>query len=141
MELTWIETDEAVDWEELSELYRIAPLGDKQPELLKKAFGNSLFKLFIYSSSQLVGVGRALADGVDCSYIGDVAVHPDFQGEGIGKKIITRLVELSQGHRKIILYASPGKETFYAKMGFRKMKTAMAIFGNEKLALEWGLVE
>jgi GNAT superfamily N-acetyltransferase len=32
----------------------------------------------------LIGVGRAVADGIDCSYICDVAVHPDFQGKGIG---------------------------------------------------------
>jgi hypothetical protein len=29
----------------------------------------------------------------------------------------------------IILYASPGKEEFYRTLGFRKMKTGMALFG------------
>ncbi|GIK58269.1 MAG: hypothetical protein BroJett015_39320 [Chloroflexota bacterium] len=89
----------------------------------------------------MIGAGRALADGVDCSYICDVAVHPDYQGQGIGKAIVSRLMELSQGHRKIILYAAPGKEPFYRKLGFRRMKTAMAIFQNQAHALEQGLVE
>ncbi|MFV0468947.1 MAG: hypothetical protein ACK5MK_08495 [Dysgonomonas sp.] len=29
-----------------------------------------------------------------------------------------------------ILYASPGKETFYKKLNFKKMKTGMALFFN-----------
>jgi len=38
---------------------------------------------------------------------------------------------MSKGHKKIILYSTPGKEGFYAKLGFKKMNTAMAIFDNE----------
>ena len=77
---------------------------------------------------KLVGAGRALADGLDCSYVCDVAVLPSHQGTGVGKQIVATLVRLSQGHRKIILYAVPGKEAFYRKFGFRRMLTAMAIF-------------
>ena len=88
----------------------------------------------------LIGVGRALADGTDCSYICDVAVHPEYQGLGLGKKIIEKLVALSEGHKKIILYTNPGKEGFYSKLGFHKMSTAMAIFSNQKQAIESGLI-
>jgi len=70
----------------------------------------------------------------------DVAIHPEYQGKGIGKDIVKRLIEFSQGHKKIILYASTGKEGFYAKLGFAKMKTAMAMFKNQEQAKEWGLV-
>jgi hypothetical protein len=47
-------------------------------------------------------------------------------------------VELSRGHKKIILYAVPGKEPFYRKFGFERMATAMAIFEDQKEALERG---
>jgi predicted N-acetyltransferase YhbS len=50
-------------------------------------------------------------------------------------------VDLSKGHRKIILYAVAGKEPFYEKLGFRRMKTAMAIFENQSQAFERGLIE
>jgi ribosomal protein S18 acetylase RimI-like enzyme len=82
-----------------------------------------------------------VADGVDCSYLCDVAVHPDFQGRGLGRDIILGLKELSAGHRKIILYANPGKEGFYKKLGFMRMRTAMAIFKDRERAIESGLVE
>jgi len=139
--LKWINNIETINWSALSNLYKIAPLGDKAPELLEKVFTNSMFKYFLYDNKKLIGVGRALADGADCSYICDVAIHPDYQGRGLGKEIIEQLIEDSKEHKKIILYAVPTKEPFYAKFGFAKMKTAMAIFKNQNLARDIGLVE
>jgi ribosomal protein S18 acetylase RimI-like enzyme len=136
----WFDSQDTIDWHELSMLYALAPLGDKKPEDLKVAFSNSKFKCFIFESQKLIGVGRALADGVDCSYICDVAVLPEYQGYGLGKDIVLKLVGLSKDHKKIILYASPGKESFYKKLGFKRMNTAMAIFSNQDQALESGLV-
>jgi ribosomal protein S18 acetylase RimI-like enzyme len=138
--MQWIFDNSGIDWNELSRLYRIAPLGDKKPEDLRISFSNSRYKCFVFDNGEMVGVGRALADGVDCAYICDVAVHPRCQGAGLGKAIVEKLVELSAGHRKIILYANPGKEGFYHKRGFRRMKTAMAIFRNQEQALQSGLI-
>ena len=140
MDFWWVYDHSEVNWGELSELYRIAPLGEKLPEELTTVFSNSRFKCFVYVNKTLVGAGRALADGVDCSYICDVAVHPEYQGLKLGRKIIEKLVAFSKGHSKIILYANPGKEGFYRKLGFSKMKTAMAIFSDEKHAIEAGLI-
>jgi ribosomal protein S18 acetylase RimI-like enzyme len=140
MALEWIDALDNVDLAELSNLYDIAPLGHKLPADLKIAFSNSLFKCFVYEDGRLIGAGRALADGVDCSYLCDIAVHPDHQGRGIGKEIVSRLVDLSKNHRKIILYAAIGKEPFYRKLGFKRMTTAMAIFKDQAQALERGLV-
>ena len=140
MPLTWIYDQENMNWEELSNLYRIAPLGEKKVDELQTSFRNSMFMCFVFEDTQLVGAGRALADGVDCSYICDVAIHPQWQGKGIGKSIIQKLIDLSEGHKKIILYANPGKEGFYKKLGFKRMNTAMAIFQNQAHALEVGLV-
>ena len=138
--MEWTSDQDRIDWDVLSELYRIAPLGDKKPEDLKLAFGNSMYKCFAFEADVLAGAGRAVADGVDCSYICDIAVHPRFQGRGLGKEIATRLRDLSRGHRKIILYANPGTEPFYEKLGFRPMLTAMAIFSNEDAAIKKGLI-
>lgn len=127
-----------VDWHELEALYRAAPLGTKEAAKLRTAFTNSMFRCFVYDAGRLVGAGRALADGTDCSYICDVAVMPSHQGTGLGKAVVARLVELSRGHKKIILYSVPGKEPFYRKFGFLRMKTAMAIFENQQLQVERG---
>jgi N-acetylglutamate synthase-like GNAT family acetyltransferase len=141
MPLEWRHALDSLDWDELSRLYEIAPLGTKKPADLEVVFSNSMFKCLVYEDGRLVGAGRAVADGLDCSYICDVAVHPDLQGIGLGKEIVSRLVELSRGHRKIILYAVAGKEPFYKKLGFRRMRTAMAIFRNEQQAFDSGLID
>jgi len=136
--IEWRHSADGVDWEELSAMYRAAPLGDKKPLDLQTVFSNSMFKCFVYENGRVVGAGRALADGADCSYICDVAVLPRHQGTGLGKQIVSTLVEKSRGHKKIILYAVPGKEPFYRQFGFMRMKTAMAIFENQQQQLERG---
>lgn len=141
MEYVWTDHIKNIDWDELSALYKLAPLGDKKAADLETVFTNSMFKLFVHQNGKLVGAGRALADGVDCSYICDVAVLPNHQGAGLGKEIVNRLLKLSQGHKKIILYSAPGKEPFYKKLGFDRMRTAMAIFQNQEQAKERGYVD
>lgn len=136
--ISWTDDLTRIDWDEASALYRIAPLGDKSPGDLELVFRNSMFRAFAFDSGQLVGAGRALADGRDCSYICDIAVHPSQQGRGLGKQIVARLVRLSASHKKIILYAVPGKESFYERFGFRRMATAMAIFEDQAKAFARG---
>ncbi len=60
---------------------------------------------------------------------------------GLGRELIQKLIGASKGHRKIILYAVPGREPFYAKFGFRRMKTAMAIFADPEKAAADGYTE
>lgn len=138
MTLEWKDSADGIDWEELSALYRAAPLGEKKPLHLQKVFSNSMFQCFVYENRKLVAVGRAIADGADCSYICDIAVLPSHQGTGLGRQVVSRLVEMSRGHKKIILYAVPGKEPFYRKFGFLRMKTAMALFENQQQQVERG---
>ena len=138
--ITWSQSIAGIDWHELESLYRAAPLGNKDAAGLQIVYTNSRYCCFAFDSGKLVGAGRALADGFDCSYICDVAVLPSHQGTGVGKQIVATLVELSRGHRKIILYAVAGKEPFYRKFGFRRMLTAMAIFPDMQDAIERGYV-
>ena len=139
-EYSWTEDASAVDFAELSELYRIAPLGIKPPDALKTVFGHSMFVCFAYAGDVLAGAGRALADGLDCAYIADVAVHPEHQGRGLGRAIIRRLVARADGHKKIILYANPGREGFYRKLGFLPMNTALAIWRDPAEGIQSGVL-
>jgi ribosomal protein S18 acetylase RimI-like enzyme len=47
-------------------------------------------------------------------HICDVSVHPEYQGLWLCKKIVEKLVLLSEWHKKIILYSNPGNEGFIA---------------------------
>ena len=138
MTIVWTDSAAKVDWHELEALYRAAPLGDKNAADLQVVFGNSMFCCFAYDGNRLVGAGRVLADGRDCAYLCDIAVLPSHQGLGLGKEIVAKLVAQSKSHAKIILYAVPGREPLYAKFGFLRMRTAMAIFRNQASAVTKG---
>jgi ribosomal protein S18 acetylase RimI-like enzyme len=140
MALVWSESLDGVDWQEVEALYRAAPLGRKNARDLEVVFNNSRYHCLVRDDGRLVALGRVLADGADCAYICDVAVLPSHQGDGLGKLVVNKLVGLSQGHKKIILYAVPGKEGFYKKLGFLRMLTAMAIFQDPAAAIKSGHV-
>lgn len=131
MPVEWTDCLERVSWEELAALYRAAPLGNKGAADLELVFSNSMFRCFAFETGSLVGAGRVLADGRDVAYLCDIAVLPSHQGRGLGKEIISKLLDLSKSHSKIFLYAVPGKEPLYRKFGFRRMTTAMAIFEDQ----------
>jgi GNAT superfamily N-acetyltransferase len=110
---------------QLTELYRSVALGSRSPQQIATVFQNSKYKVFALKDSRLLGAGRAFGDEVDCAVICDLAVLPNSQGNGIGKRILEDLKDQVRHHLRIILYANPGKEDFYRRLGFSKMKTAM----------------
>jgi ribosomal protein S18 acetylase RimI-like enzyme len=140
MALEWEYSSENVDWEELYRLYRSARLGDESASNLRAGFSKSTFKCFAYDSGTLIAAGRALVDREDGSYLCGIAVHPDYQGLGIGRELVTRLITLSKGRSKIYLHASPGKEPFYRKLGFKRTGATMAIFQRQVRSIENGLL-
>lgn len=68
--------------------------------------------------NNIIGIGRAISDGVSDAYIQDVAVDENHRRRGIGRKIIDTLAEelLSRGIDWIALVGEPGTEKFYEKL-------------------------
>ena len=54
---------DSVNWTELAEVYRLAPLGTYDPERLQHAYEASQVCCFVYRGTQLIGAGRGLSDG------------------------------------------------------------------------------
>lgn len=131
---------DGIDWHWLAQVFERAPLGSRDPALLEMSFRNSQVCCFAHVDGVLVGAGRGLSDRVLWTVIYDVALLPEHQGKGIGKAIMDSLAEQA-GAAKVMLYAAPGKEPFYAKLGFRVMKTAMAKFADAERAQARGLIE
>ena len=116
-----------VDWAFVSETLRLVGMASRPPELLQKAFAASAVVVFAYADGQPVGFGRAISDGAYQAAVYEMAVVPEFQRQGIGAKIMRAILDRLPGCN-VILYASPGKEDFYRKLGLRRMKTGMARF-------------
>ena len=120
-----------INWVEVRDLLKNVGMAYREPEVHQRAFEASHTTVFVFRDSQLIGFGRAISDGEYQAAIYDVAVHPEAQGTGIGKKIIEKIKERLP-HCNLLLYATPGMEGFYAKLGFGLMTTGMAIFTTER---------
>ncbi|MGN0620072.1 MAG: GNAT family N-acetyltransferase [Ruminiclostridium sp.] len=96
-------------------------------EQAKTALSNTSLIVNAVCEGKSVGVVRILSDMITDAYITDVIVSPDFQGCGLGRKLMERalayLKEYSVNNVKLAcnLYANPGKEPFYEKLGFKKL--------------------
>jgi GNAT superfamily N-acetyltransferase len=129
-----------VSWQTVSETLKSVGMGHHAPEIHRKAFEASHTKVFVYDADKLVGFGRAISDGAYQAAVYDCAVTEAYQGQGLGKRIMeTILARLPTCN--VILYASPGKEGFYEKHGFRRMKTGMALFKNSPSMKAKGFTE
>ena len=69
-----------------------------------------------------IGMARVIHDGLQ-ALIMDVAVLPEHQGRGIGKYMMTRVMEFIDGLSKgggiyVNLMSAKGKEGFYGRFGF-----------------------
>lgn len=129
-----------INWELVVEILQSVGMGYHTPEIHKRAFSNSQVVVFVFDEENLVGFGRAISDGEYQAAIYDVAVLPDCQGKGIGKMIIQTIVEKIP-NCNFILFASPGKEKFYEKENFKRMKTGMALFINSERMQRNGFTE
>lgn len=95
-------------------------------EQTQVALSNSLYTVAVFESSQAVGMGRLIGDGMYL-VIADIVVNPVYQGKGIGSKIVSMLIEYTTkelpdgGRTSIQLISEKGKEPFYEKLGFKRI--------------------
>ena len=103
MGITYKTTKDNVDWQQVTDVIKNAGLSQASKELQEKAFTNSQVVVFVYDDDKIVGVGRALSDGVSQGAIYNVALDEEYQGGGIGRKMLEKLMEQLKG-QNIILY-------------------------------------
>jgi GNAT superfamily N-acetyltransferase len=132
---------EKIDWVALCEIFRLAPLGTREPERLKIAASNSHTVCAAFVDETIIGFGRAISDGQYQSGIYDVVVLPRYQNKGVGKAIMKALLQKLPPKGTVLIYAAPGKENFYLQFGFGRLKTGMGLFPNPEMSREKGYLE
>ena len=79
-----------------------------------------------YDKDQLIGTGRVVSDGFINAYVCGLIVHPDYQSNGIGKEMLTRLIaECKASNLHIQLFAEEGKANYYERQGFEKFAAGL----------------
>ena len=112
-------TVKEADYAQLLHLYRLAGWWqkDENPNYLKTVQGiveNSFSFVIVKTGDIIIGMGRAISDGVSDAYIQDVTVHQDWRGKGLGKAIIRQLMQnlKDAGLQWIGLISEPGYQGF-----------------------------
>lgn len=112
-----------VDWAAFCALFQRAGLGERKPAVAEAVFAGSYACCFAWDGERLIGAARAISDGVNSSVVYDVVVEPAYQGQGVGKALMHNLLGRLP-KRSVMLVSVHGKEGFYRKLGFRKLRTA-----------------
>lgn len=98
---------------------------------VEKALKNGLFHVSAICDGKVVGMGRLVGDGAMYWYLQEIIVLPEYQGKGIGKSIVNRLMEYIKDTAipgtmiDVGLSAVKGKESFYEKFGFSVRSNGM----------------
>lgn len=98
---------------------------------VEKALQNGLFNVSAICDGKVVGMGRLVGDGAMYWYLQEIIVLPEYQGKGIGKSIVNRLMEYIKDTAipgtiiEVGLSAVKGKEPFYEKFGFSVRSNGM----------------
>ena len=79
---------------------------------------------------EIIGTGSADRNVLKC-----IAVHPEYQGEGIAAEILSELIqyEVEQNRPHIFIYTKPENEDLFCSMGFYEiLKTPEVLFLENK---------
>lgn len=109
--------------QEYRQLRAVCGLSPKSADAASKGLPNSLFCTTIRDGKSLIAMGRVVGDG-GCNFeIVDVAVHPDYQRQGLGTLIMDSIMSYIEEHAPqsayVSLIADAESPALYSKFGFQ----------------------
>ncbi len=112
---------EDVDLVQLQTLYELAAFWacDRAVADLAMAIAHSDPVISAWDGDLMVGFARATSDRIYRATIWDVVVHPDYQGAGIGRRLVETILRhphVVQVERVYLM--TTHQQSFYEKLGF-----------------------
>ncbi|MCA0970542.1 GNAT family N-acetyltransferase [Halobacillus litoralis] len=115
------DSTEGIPSEKVHTLFKDAGWAGELPEWQKEKytlmFQNSTWAFTVWKEEQMVGMVRVLSDQIMASNIMDMIVHSDYQGNGIGRKLVERCLE-KLPHGDWFAHTSSDRFSFYKQCGF-----------------------
>ncbi len=113
-----------LDLIELEQLLQSVGWTRRPTRRVKKALENSLIKIGLWQHDpkfpRLVGFARCTGDQVIHATVWDLAIHPVYQGFGLGKELMSYLLRSLKRMDidRVTLFADPGVVRFYKTQGW-----------------------
>lgn len=121
-----VEAVPSVDRDELVALYGAVGWSayTRDPGLLARAVAGSSYVVTARRAGRLVGLARAISDGVTICYLQDVLVLPDEQRHGIGRALVRAVLDRYASVRQKVLLTDdePGQRAFYESLGYVEIR-------------------
>lgn len=136
----------AVDLQQLQELFRVAAFwaADRTVEDLAIAITNSKPVVTAWDGDRQIGFARATSDGVYRATIWDVVIHPDYQGAGLGRKLVeTVLMHPHVNRAERVYLMTTNQQHFYERIGFEENPSTTMVLFNKPVTVaqqDWSTV-
>ena len=106
----------------------ISGLSEKTQAAAETGLPNTWYAVTVAQDGRTVGMGRIIGDGGTAFQIVDIAVEPEHQGKGLGKRIVAALVDHLRANAPasayVSLIADGDAQYLYAKYGFAPVAPA-----------------
>ncbi|WP_050614451.1 GNAT family N-acetyltransferase [Bacillus testis] len=121
--------NEHLQGNELADLFKASGINRPIDDLkrLQKMIDHANLLVTAYDGEKLIGIARALTDFSYCCYLSDLAVHQDYQRNGIGKKLISLVHQEIGDECTFLLLSAPSAMDYYPQTGFAKADNAFTI--------------
>ena len=113
-------------------LRALTGLSPKSEEAARRGLAGTTYGVSLLRGEDVVGMGRIVGDDGCFHFVVDIAVHPDLQGHGLGKRIMDaldawlRANALPTAH--VSLFADGKAKELYAKYGFAQSTHSVGMF-------------
>lgn len=125
-----------IDLTQLQALFKLAAFWaqERQIEDLAIAIANSEPAISVWDGERMIGFARATSDGIYRATIWDVVIHPDYQGAGLGRKLVQTVLSHPRMSRVERVYLmTTHQQKFYERIGFEENQSTTMVLHNPLL--------
>jgi N-acetylglutamate synthase-like GNAT family acetyltransferase len=125
-----------IELDQLQELFRDTAFWarDRKLEDLAVAIANSDPVVTVWDGARTIGFARATSDGIYRATIWDVLIHPDYQGAGLGRKLVQTVLSHPKMCRVERIYLmTTHQQSFYERIGFEVNASTTMVLPNQPI--------
>ncbi len=124
---------EPIDLFQLQKLLKSTDFGatERRLEELAIAVAHSDPVVTVWDGEKMIGFARATSDGIYRAIIWDVVIDPDYQGVGLGQKLVETILNHSQMNRVERVYLmTSDQQQFFEEIGFQCNSSTTMVLSN-----------